>query len=612
MRMALWGVLAAGLLAGQPDCRFDGDREAPTRALRRVEEAAGRMAKSPAFAAASRNVPASAIPRRNFIDRAVFDRLQRLNVPAARLTTDEEFVRRIHLDLTGHLPSPAAIREFVADQGATKRDRLIERLIYSPDFDARWTLWLGDLLQNSAVASTQSSQIDGRNAFHTWITAALATGKSLRDIAIEVLTAQGSTFDTDRAGTNYILRSRVPTGPNQDKFDDLLSRTASTFLGIGHYDCIVCHDGRRRMDDLSVWGRSATRMEAWRMAAFFSRIRYTLVSNDRTNPAFQSWDISDAPAGAYDLNTNFGNRPARVGSPELRTVMPGYRLGQTPSPGANWRAAFAGYLVDDPMFARNLANRVWKQLFSLGLVEPVNQLDPARLDPRNPPPAPWRLQAANPELLEELAAELTRSGFGLKSFVRTLVQSSAYQLSSGYEGPWRPDDAGLFARHYPRRLEAEEIHDTIQQATGVVASYPIGGWAEPMRWAVDFPDTAEPRSNGAVANFLNSFLRGDRESLERSQASSIVQQLYLMNDPFVLNRIRASSSPVLGAILRLQDPGAATEELFLAFLARTPTAEERRVAAGHLGRATTTAARTAALEDLAWALVNRTDFAFSY
>ena len=118
------------------------------------------------------------------------------------------------------------------------------------------------------------------------------------------------------------------------------------------------------------------------------------------------------------------------------------------------------------MLARNFANRLWKAMFNMGLVDPVDTLDPARLDPKNPPPEPWGLQATHPQLLEQLAASLVDSNFSLHSFIKLLVSSSAYQLSSRYDGDWKVEYVPLFARHYPRRLDGEEIHDAIAQATG--------------------------------------------------------------------------------------------------------------------------------------------------
>src|SRR5262249_9588286 len=134
-------------------------------------------------------------------------------------------------------------------------------------------------------------------------------------------------------------------------------------------------------------------------------------------PFYLSEEIADFATGTYDLNTTYGNRPTRAPMGAVRSMTPVYRDGRTPPDGkGTWRDAYAAFLTSDPMFARNFANRLWKQFFNLGLVDPVDTMDPARLDSSNPPPAPWVLQASNPQLLESLAT-FWRKNEGLSSLV---------------------------------------------------------------------------------------------------------------------------------------------------------------------------------------------------
>jgi hypothetical protein len=269
-------------------------------------------------------------------------------------------------------------------------------------------------------------------------------------------------------------------------------------------------------------------------------------------------------------------------------------------------------VINDPLFAMNFANRLWKSMFNYGLVEPINALDPARLDPDNPPPAPWRLQASHPKLLRALAQELADRGFNLREFLRLIAESSAYQLSSRYDGEWNSSMTPLFARHYPRRLEGEEVHDAIVKATGIFQNYTVQGWDQPVQWAMQLPDPLEPRSNGGVANFMNAFLRGNRDTMQRNQSGSILQQLNLMNDNFVTSRNKVASSAVLRSIAQITNNDALIDELFLTFVGRRPSDYERGQAVTPLTKATTAAARNAAVEDMAWALMNKIEFIFSY
>jgi hypothetical protein len=406
----------------------------------------------------------------------------------------------------------------------------------------------------------------------------------------------------------------VTGGPAQDTYDGMLVRSASTFLGMSHYDCLLCHNGRGHLDQLSLWGSRTTRIDAEGMAAFFARTRLgRYPTADTSEPYYNSTVVTDAVTTAgYDLNTNYGNRPNRVPFGTTKTLTPVYQsTGATP-PDGNWRNSFAWFLINDPMFARNMANRMWKAMFNLGLVDPADQLDPARLDPNNAPAAPWTFQATHPMLLENLANYLANNNWDLRGFLRLIAQSSAYQLSSRYDGDWNIQYVPLFARHYPRRLDAEEIHDAISSATGVFNKYTVQGFGDPIQWAMQLPDTSEPRSNGAVANFLNSFLRGNRDTTQRSQNSSILQQLNLMNDNFVVSRTRVAASPSLLAISKITDNSSAVEQLFLTFLSRQPTDYERAHALTYLQNANGATARNAAIEDLAWACINKLDFLFSY
>lgn len=267
------------------------------------------------------------------------------------------------------------------------------------------------------------------------------------------------------------------------------------------------------------------------------------------------------------------------------------------------------------MFAINLANRIWKHFFGMGLVEPVDQLDPARLDPDNPPKEPWTLQATHPRLLLMLADELRKSKYDLRAFTRLLVDSNAYQLSSRYDGEWKFEYVPLFARHYPRRLEGEEVHDAIAKATGVPASFRLrarsGPEPDPVRWALQLPEPTEPRSDRNALEFLTPFFRGDRDLEARSQENSILQRLALMNGNVVLSRTRAQTSPVIGALAKAPDNRQLITALWLQFLSRRPSAAEEKASLAHLeGRSGD--ARRAAVEDLAWAAINKIDFLYSY
>jgi hypothetical protein len=597
-----------------PDAWDARDKHIRAAAYERALRFARTAAKS-REAQAPRTVHPSELPRRNFIDEEIFARLESGGVLAAPLSTDEEFLRRITLDLTGRIPSAAEIREFLADSSPNKRSAAIDRLLYSPEFIDKWAMWLGDLLGNARINSNRNLNIEGRNRWHDWIRSSLAHQKSFREIAWESVAWSGNNYDYEGAPVNFIVRSFHPMGPAQDTYDMILVRTATAFLGMAHYDCLLCHDGAGHLNAISVWGAKAKREEAQRMSAHFSRVvmnRYNTA--DRADFYFDSYSIVDNNAAGYVLNTTSGNRPNRVSPDPRRPVVltPVYRDGRGAS--GNWRVAFADAMVADPMFARNFANRLWKAMFNLALAEPVDALDPARLDPNAEPPRGWTHQASHPALLERLAQYARDNDFNLRETLRFIAESAAYQLSSRYDGEWNTTNVSLFARHIPRRLEGEEVHDAILKATGTSVRYTIEGWGDQISWAMQVPEPTEPRTNGIV-NFLNSFNRGNRDTQQRTQAGSILMWLNLMNNAFVNDRVRlagANGSPYLAALARNTNYEQVVEEMFLTFLSRRPSEYEKNVALNRFAAATTPAARNTLVEDLAWALINKVDFLFSY
>ena len=186
-----------------------------------------------------------------------------------------------------------------------------------------------------------------------------------------------------------------------------------------------------------------------------------------------------------------------------------------------------------------------------------------------------------------------------------MVQSSAYQLSSRVTGEWSEPGVPLFARHYARRMEGEEVHDaTLAATSGKTTRFRL---TDRVAWAVQLPEPIEPTSDAAANNFMNTFLRGNRDTLDRSQSGSIQQELALMNDNFVIGRIKVAKSPRLQEIAQMKD-GDAVEELYLRFLSRRPSNAEK--AAGTAVLAGSESAT--ALEDLAWACITKMEFSASY
>lgn len=558
-------------------------------------------------------VPPQDIPRKNFIDNILFDRMVRDGIMSAPIATDEEFIRRVYLDVTGRIPSATDVTAFLADTNANKRDALVDKLIGSPEYVDKWTMFFGDLYKNNARSTNVQRYSGGRDAFYNYIKDAISKNKPYNQMATEMLANNGDNFVNGEV--NFVIGGIVPMGPQQDTMDGTAVEATRAFLGINATDCLLCHNGAGHLDSVNLWGSQKTRMDAWGMSAFFARVRRQRQALSQ-QPNYAKFTISENAAGEYLLNTDFGNRQTRAPINGQTTVAPKYFLGNggAPNAGENRRQAIARLITTDRQFARAAVNYIWEKLMVEALVSPSNSFDPARLDPNAQLPAGWALQPANPQLLEALTDEFIKQNYDLRKLIALITKSSAYQLSSQYPGNWSLALVPYYARKLVRRMDAEEIHDAIIKATGIGVTYQLRDtlnqptWT--VNWAMQLPDTIEPRGN-AVAGFLNSFIRGDRDVKPRSQEPSIQQALNLMNNTFVMNRVHQNNAGSTVARL-LADATLSNQQiitqLYLNTLSRNPSQNELDA----LLPLFTSQSKRDATEGIQWALLNKMDFIFNY
>lgn len=538
------------------------------------------------------------LPVANFIDTQIGGKLSANGISPAPIAGDEEFLRRVTLDLTGMIPTSADVQAFLADTRADKRARKIDALLNSDAFTDRWTMWFGDLVQNVQVANNSREYYIGKNAYYTWIHESIRTGKPYDLMVRELVAGEGDSFQTGVA--NYVVRQIQRNGPPQDTLDNLAAHSAEKFLGIPML-CISCHSGGGHLELVNSWLREKKREDFWKMAAFFSRTtargeRYVDPANPNQN--IIKFNVGVNPAGAYFLNTTDGNKTPRApaeGQPNF--VTPAFiTTGETPKPGEPYRVAYGRMLTADRQFARAAANYLWKEMLGRGLVEPVNAFDLSKLT----------TQPSHPALLEALTDELIARNYSLREFLRTIALSNTYQLSAQYPGT-DPDDS-YFARRSPRRLSAEVLFDAIASATAVPAPFTVQGMTTPVTRAMQLPDPLDARRVGATG-FINNFGRGNRDDVLRTNDTAISQSLALMNDTTITTRVKRNNNSTVQKILgSTNDPGSITDQLYLATLSRRPTAQERQIAVDYLKAGTPLGDRA---EDLQYVLLNSLEFLFN-
>lgn len=487
----------------------------------------------------------------NFVDEHVFAKLRSLQIPPSEPADDATFLRRASLDVIGVIPTSTEVRQFLADQRSGKRARLVNDLLKRPEYADFWALYWSERFLNSM----QLLYDKGPKNFTRWLNRAFRDNMPYDQFVRSLLTATGSMYDSARP-TSYYPLIKKPA--------DLAAVTSQLFLGV-HIECARCHN-----HPFERW----TQEDFRGMAAFFSQIRHK-DAGPRHNE--------------YILHLDFA---AQYQDPDTQQVyLPRPLLGSSIAMDA-WtdrRALLAAWVTSprNPFFARALVNRLWGHFMGRGLVEPV---DDFRVT--NPP--------TNEPLLDALAKDFVEHRYDLHHLIRTITASKAYQLSSVPNAGNR-DDRVAYSHRYPRHLRAEQLLDSICQATGV-----------PERFETYYPGTrASQVSPPEVRSyFLDLFDRSPRKEVcERTFNLTLNQVMHRISGDSIHARVGHEK----GELVRLLASGASrrqvVEELYLRTVSRYPTAEERIRAEAAVARAKNV---RVGFEDLFWALLNSKGFLYNH
>ncbi len=493
------------------------------------------------------------VPSSNFIDKHVVEKLNRLKVRPSALSGDEEFLRRVYLDMIGVQPKPEEIKAFLGNTDPKKREKAIDALFERPEFVDYWSLKWGDLLQNSRTVASQPSVY----LFREFIRSAVASNLPVDQFARKILTARGSAAD-DPASV-YFAGSKDA--------NDTVERATQVFCGVRML-CARCHT-----HPAENW----TQADYYGLASFFNQVSV------RQDARFQN--VPNAKTVQLNLKAGFAVHP-RTGQPQPVRFLGGVEP-KLPAE-IDRRIAYADWLTSpkNPFFARGLTNRIWSYFFHRGIIDPVDDIRST-----NPP--------INPALLDTLTEDFVAHKFDLRHLIKQIVTSETYQRGSQTNDTNRYEEQN-FSRAIPRRIPAEALLDSLVQATAVNENFAgvPGGFR-----AAQLPD-------GSVENdFLKLFgkpARMDACECERDNGSNMLQALHFLNGKSILGRVQnPGARPALLVNKKLADPEL-IQEIYLWSLARRPTESEQRVSIDFLK--SYGARRLEAVQDMMWALLNSRDF----
>ncbi|MGZ0165456.1 MAG: DUF1549 and DUF1553 domain-containing protein [Planctomycetales bacterium] len=536
-------------------------------------------------------------PANNYVDTHVFAKLKLLNIAPSTLCSDEQFVRRVYLDVCGILPTPDETQKFVAATEPDKRAQLIDQLLQRPEYADFWTKKWMDVLR----ASRDSIQLAGAQAYQKWLRDRIEADASFAEIAQALLTSKGKSYSD--APANFYCVPPTPKTITDAAYlqKDLTEATAQLFLGV-RLQCVRCHDHP---------------YEKWKHDDYLSiAAHFTQVKRSRLGKA--------GPAGrperrqieiALDFNSpEVTNESGEVVAPRL----PGEQPSEVPAE-QDRRELLADWLTrkDNPFFAKAVVNRIWFHLHGRGVVEPVDDFRDS-----NP--------SANDELLEALAAEFAEQGFRLKPLIRTIVNSRTYQLSPVPTAS-NQSDHRYFSHMFSRPLSAEVLLDAVCNVTGIQEVFeiandytigiPDGSTTLPVGTrAVQLPVTDTETLINTMGKyvryephpFLRTFGQPSRTQTcecDRAQHFGRKQALELIIGQMTSNRLTDKDNRLGHLLAEKRSDTEMLNELYLCALSRRPSEATAKSLSQHVATSTD---KRQAWEDILWTILNSQEFIYQH
>ena len=506
----------------------------------------------------------------NRIDELVFKQLERLRINPSPVCDDLTFLRRAYLDLTGLLPPGDKARAFAASNDPQKRSAVIEELLASDEFVDQQAQHWADLLR----AEEKTLDEKGLKLYQDWIRDCIKQGKPLNEFGAELIAARGSTYQV--AATNFYRALRTD--------EERAETTAQLFLGI-RLACAKCHNhpfDRWTQDDYYGW------------ANFFGRIDYEIVENKRRDTNDKHEFVGEQ---IVKIKSEGEVKNVRTGQPATLRFL-GNSSDPTQESADHDRLQILADWLRNPansQFAAAQANRLWFQVMGLGVVDPIDDFRAT-----NPP--------VNAELLQYLSQELTDSDYDMRHVLRIILNSKTYQLAS-IANETNVTDAVCFSHVTPRRLAAEQTLDAIGQTLGT--SIAFGGHPAGTR-AVQLTGVRNGEFRYAKPeigdDFLKLFGRPNRLQsceCERTNETTLAQTFEMVSGELISQSLHTGDNRITRAVSSDQTADEFLNELYWNALTRGPSAAESERLTAYINAASD---RRAALEDIAWAVLNSNEF----
>ena len=532
----------------------------------------------------------------------------------ARRATDEEWCRRIYLDLLGRIPTVQELDEYAGKRSSSKRIDLVDRLLgseYLKDYSDNWTtVWTNVLIGRTGGRDRRS--LTNRPALEDYLRRSLLENKPYDQLTRELITASGSVYpggEDFNGAANFLIEKLGENGLQAT------AKTAEIFLGTA-VQCTQCHNHpfneyrQNQFWELNAFFRQA-RARNMRDPDAENRFLGSVVNQNFAGEGRQVYRDSRREIFLEEKDGKLVDRDAsqlydapiyyELRNGQLQVAYPVFidgtsladRLKEKNPDFAtsgylehvDRREELAGMIVASRQFEQALVNRMWAHFFGFGFTKPFDDMGP-----HNPP--------SHPELLEQLGAAFRSSGFDTKALMRWIVLSEPYALSSRTSSGNRGDDPALgvtpmFSRFYMRQMQAEQLYESLlvaTQADETVKDSRRDNLRE--RWLRQF-NTAFGTDDGGEASTFDG---------------SIPQALTLMNGELIRRACSTGSGSFLDKIAG--DHELSNREkiryLYRAALARSPSKDETNVCNALL--ASRGGDVVGCLQDIWWAVLNSNEF----